>query len=209
MVNASILARSRRELDQVLVAPKAAPGSRAGTSALAALAGFKKREREVREREYEKSVAERRIPWEHVREVVELTTAVSVHAEAPRPIFYVLDALEDDNGEPILGKDGKQRVIWRPYMTDDECELAALRDQLRRAPDYGPEEYWLVSGRIFGATVTAVYHGPLSALRALWPDLARRRRMVQAGAKDLESTVGVPVYVERLPRAIPRRRRGE
>lgn len=189
MLAAADLARSRRELESRLVVTGDAP--KAGSKAMAALQGYRQAEREKRLAERDAIREVERVCWEDVEGIEVVSTTVQVFHDQPRPLLCV------------LGDDGK----LHPYITDDEAELAALRAQLRKAHDYGREEAWLVKGRFGGKSVKMVYIGPLSALQTLWPDLSRRKRMEQAGAQDLPDLVGVPVLIERLPRAIPRRRR--
>lgn len=189
MLAAAHVARSRRELEGRLVVTGDAPKS--GSKAMAALRAFREAEREKRIAERDALREVERIRWDEVEGIEEVSTTVQIFHDRPRPLLEV------------LGEDGK----FHPYLTDDESELAAIRAQLLKAYDYGHEETWLVKGRFAGKSVKMIFQGPLSALRTLWPDLARRKRMEQAGAKDLAETVGVPVLIERLPRAVPRRRR--
>lgn len=190
LANAQV-ARSRRELESRLVVLGDAPA--AGTKAMAALRAYRQAEREKRQAERDAIKEARRVRWEDVEGIEVLSTTLQIFSDRPRPLLAV------------LGDDGK----FHPYITDEEAELAAIRRKLHAAHDYGREEAWLVKGRFCGKTVSMVYVGPLSALKTLWPDLAGRRRMEQAGAQDLQELLGVPVLIERLPRAVPRRRAPE
>lgn len=182
MLASKHVARSRRELEGRLVVTGDAPKS--GSKAMAALQAYRQAEREKRQAERDAVREVERIAWEDVQGIEEVSTTVQIFHERPRPLLAV------------LGEDGK----FHPYLTDEESELAAIRAQLLKAHDYGGRETWLVKGRFGGQSVKMIYQGPLSALKTLWPDLARRKRMEQAGAKDLAETVGVPVLIERLPR---------
>lgn len=174
------LARTSRRLDRLLDERLQASVERARRK----IAQYRAAERApaIEDREPVSEVV--RVEWAQVQGVEEVSTTPSIHSGPSRPLLYLVDS------------DGTRR----PYVTDDEAELAAIRAQMKDAHDYGQEEAWLVKGRIFGESVKKVYVGPLSALRALWPDLATRKRMEQAGALDLPDMVGIPVLMEKLPR---------
>jgi hypothetical protein len=174
------LSRANRRIDKLLDERLQASVQRARTK----IAQYRAAERAPAIQEQEPVTEVIRVEWAQVQGVETLSTTPRLEHHAPRPLLYLVDS------------DGTRR----PYITDDEAELAAIRAQMQDAHDYGPEETWLVKGRIFGESVKKVYVGPLSALRAIWPDLATRKRLEQAGAADLPEMVGVPVLIEKLPR---------
>ncbi|MNS41930.1 hypothetical protein D3C72_742980 [compost metagenome] len=192
------VARSRQRLERRLKTQ--GPDAMDGQQAIEALAQFRKAERERRLTEIEAVAKVERVKLEDIQGVEELSTTLQIFSHQPRPLLYVVDTVRDANGHEVRDANGEVLTRERPYMTDDECELAAIRHQLERADDYGDEQAWLVKGTLFGEKVTKVYKGSLSALRTLFPDEARRRRMEQAGAKDLDELVGTAELIERLPR---------
>lgn len=109
-----------------------------------------------------------------------------------------LTLVADPNGATLTDDptaEGQKVDAWEPIMTDQECELAAIRRLVSERQQYGPVDAWVVYGSIAGKRTSMLVVGRLSDLRHYWPDSMTRRRLKRAGV-DIKA-LGNPLQITR------------